>query len=324
MRTILVDKVLLKAVKDQVDDLFDTRRISPDKGLEDLIGTDGYKQKKRKEYVQTIIDKYPDIIAASPNGIIDLIKEFEEILPVEKISKKFWEPIVKALKYKELRNKEYLEKLNLLDVKTCFYCNAQLAVVIDKANIDAEGEYIDDDEKKATFELDHIYPKSKYPFLATSFFNLIPCCSICNKAKSNSNTFISDVFVEDQAMDVYKFYLDPSTESNYWISQKSDDIDFDFRHTGGDDSKLEEYNKYFQIQSIYSTQKDIIEELLQVKKFFDESHKAGILEDFQKLGLDDEHFERVLIGTYTEPEKIYLRPLSKFRQDIARDLNLIG
>ena len=38
-------------------------------------------------------------------------------------------------------------------------------------------------------EYDHFFPKSKYPYLAASMYNLIPSCSVCNKAKSNRNSY---------------------------------------------------------------------------------------------------------------------------------------
>jgi hypothetical protein len=37
-------------------------------------------------------------------------------------------------------------------------------------------------------EIDHFYPKDKYPFLAVSFFNLIPSCLTCNGLSAMSNT----------------------------------------------------------------------------------------------------------------------------------------
>jgi 5-methylcytosine-specific restriction endonuclease McrA len=60
-----------------------------------------------------------------------------------------------------------------MDIKSCVYCNAHLAATTKNNN----GTY------KGTYELDHFYPKSKYPYLCTSFFNLQPCCAHCNESK---------------------------------------------------------------------------------------------------------------------------------------------
>lgn len=57
-----------------------------------------------------------------------------------------------------------------LGIKACVYCNASYTVATD--------------DDRATFQIDHSYPKSKYPFLCTSFFNLQPSCMHCNQIKS--------------------------------------------------------------------------------------------------------------------------------------------
>lgn len=60
-----------------------------------------------------------------------------------------------------------------LDLKTCPYCNRNYTFLVNEEN------------GKLRPEIDHFYPKSIYPFLAMSFYNLIPSCSICNHTKSD-------------------------------------------------------------------------------------------------------------------------------------------
>lgn len=56
-----------------------------------------------------------------------------------------------------------------IGVTTCPYCNRS---------------YIFTSSKSGTRpQYDHYFPKSKYPYLALSMYNLIPCCSICNGLK---------------------------------------------------------------------------------------------------------------------------------------------
>lgn len=73
-----------------------------------------------------------------------------------------------------------------LEVYVCPYC---------------DDEYIDiveiDGKKKRTSEVDHFFPKSKYPALAMSFYNLIPCGQVCNGLKLDnelgSNPYESNI-----------------------------------------------------------------------------------------------------------------------------------
>jgi hypothetical protein len=65
-----------------------------------------------------------------------------------------------------------VEKLN---IQYCPYCNENKVQIITRINSLTLAQ-----KKMALLQLDHFYPQSRYPFLAVSFFNLIPGCSPCN------------------------------------------------------------------------------------------------------------------------------------------------
>lgn len=65
--------------------------------------------------------------------------------------------------------------VNRLKAETCPFCNRIYTKTLMKGS----------DGGGIRPELDHFYPKSKYPYLAVSLFNLIPICSYCNRQKSN-------------------------------------------------------------------------------------------------------------------------------------------
>lgn len=64
-------------------------------------------------------------------------------------------------------------------VEFCPYCNIQRAYHSTNLN----GETVE------TFELDHFYDKSNYPFLAYSFFNLVPSDHTCNSTNKHDSIF---------------------------------------------------------------------------------------------------------------------------------------
>jgi len=66
-----------------------------------------------------------------------------------------------------------------LRVDTCPFCNRIYTSTLFRGNI------------RPAF--DHFYPKSVYPYLAISLFNLIPICDVCNKAKSDDAEIINDL-----------------------------------------------------------------------------------------------------------------------------------
>ncbi|MHA6196959.1 hypothetical protein ACX3YG_21620 [Pseudomonas wadenswilerensis] len=78
------------------------------------------------------------------------INEFSETFSYPHLSKKFGNKIVNEWK-----------------IDTCLYCNDE--------GIQSRGK------KKYRTDLDHFYPKAKFPFLAISLFNLVPAGGFCNQ-----------------------------------------------------------------------------------------------------------------------------------------------
>lgn len=66
---------------------------------------------------------------------------------------------------------EFTKKMNL-DV--CPYCGRQYIFTIGDIN-----------EKKGRPQIDHYFPKDKYPYLSCSLYNFIPSCPLCNHQKGD-------------------------------------------------------------------------------------------------------------------------------------------
>ena len=74
------------------------------------------------------------------------------------------------------------ELCHRLEISICPYCNRQYITTASKVLDDGSEKWV------ARPQLDHFYPKSKYPFLSCSFFNLIPSCPACNMGKNDKDT----------------------------------------------------------------------------------------------------------------------------------------
>ena len=74
-----------------------------------------------------------------------------------------------------------------INLKFCPYCNEIAVPVIVRTN-GLTGQQKD----MALLQLDHFYPRSRFPFLSLSFFNLIPGCSICNGVLKGEKDFDID------------------------------------------------------------------------------------------------------------------------------------
>lgn len=96
-----------------------------------------------------------------------------------------------------------------LEKKHCFYCNDSEITIISKTSPSTKKPM--DNKGRMLFDLDHFYLKSRFPFLALSFYNLIPCCGICNSIfrgvkdftiKSHINPYL------DSFDELYNFLFD--------------------------------------------------------------------------------------------------------------------
>ncbi len=109
-------------------------------------------------------------------------------------SKKEREGIKKLIRYDAFIDKNVASTCNFyhaynlaenLNIQTCIYCNRLYThtIITDKREMVA----------RATF--DHLFPKSNYPLLGLSFFNLIPSCSVCNSSvKGAKSLALENIF----------------------------------------------------------------------------------------------------------------------------------
>ena len=85
-----------------------------------------------------------------------------------------WIPLIgKVFNYKGFVDQSFAIRItNDLAIKVCPYCNIEGIKPDDYENKNGQRVYRP--------PLDHYFPKSIYPFLSISIYNLVPCCSKCN------------------------------------------------------------------------------------------------------------------------------------------------
>ncbi|MDO1514346.1 HNH endonuclease domain-containing protein [Maribacter confluentis] len=333
MRQIKINNILRDEVKLFNDNLFTVSRskgfIHPKTKLIALVKRiKPVKYKKYKLYVEKIINEYDDILNADPSKMQKIIKEFNAILPYPNVKRKitskrvsFQEEVVKAMRYEDLRKFEFPLYLQNSNLKTCVYCNAQSTLTI-------EPVYYNNKTKKdrrgvnSKLQLDHFYPKSKYPFLSTSFFNLYPTCANCNIAKGEKIALF-ELYTTSDDLDVFNFWIDDKSILDYWLSLNANHLKVHLQSLDGDIKLLHNHNELFQIQKVYDAQIDVGEELIWKVKANPQSYRKSLNKTFSKIFPDTSVIDRMIIGNYSKPEETFKRPMSKYTQDIARQLKLI-
>lgn len=227
--------------------------------------------------------------------------------------------ILESLKYQALRQSFYPKFFNDLGVRTCVYCNSQPALTIRKYEYKQSRYRI-----AAKFELDHYIAKDDFPFLSICFYNLYPVCANCNKAKGIEEISF-DLYGETTNPD-YKFLITPESVIRYLMERDSEMLEIKFIDPEKKDefiSVIGSFEDTFRIQGIYEKQHDLAEELIIKAQVYTKAYRASLASSFDRIITNKMLTSRLIIGNYTEIEDTHKRPMSKFTQDIAKQLKII-
>ncbi len=220
--------------------------------------------------------------------------------------------ILKALNYSGKRTKFYPKYFRSLGIKSCVYCNSQLTITINKTKNRNQSNTV-----TARFQVDHYYPKDKYPYLSIALFNLYPSCASCNLVKSNN--LVDFKLYENQInTKLFQFELDKVSKAKFLVSRDINDLKIKFKKIG--DSI---YEDSFSINEIYDTQKDLAEEIILKALAYNESYRKDLKELIRGHRINDNLINRIILGNYSNPEEIHKRPMAKYMQDIGKEVGLI-
>lgn len=289
-----------------------------------------YIDKIKREY-ELLLTLHPKDFAEKADEFDKIIKENELSSVIEiKVDKEgvklrttrnvfFYELIVWALRYDYVQGSVFPGFIRTLGIRTCMYCNAQYVIST------REGE--------SFYQLDHCYPKSKFPFLATSFFNLQPCFGACNQRKSGEDMRCGDYDVSmwkestDMNDSYYDFHIENGSLAKYMTNHNQMDLNIDVVKSIKGDGNLDElmklFKKKFRIKEVYSEHREEAEEIIWKKYVYAPAYVDSLRVAFNNDFLDKAgDFERLLLGTYTKSKDVYKRPLTKMIQDIAKQLKI--
>jgi len=193
---------------------------------------------------------------------------------------------------------------NSLNIQTCVYCNR----IYTKTVINPH--------KITRPEFDHWFPKSTYPLLALSFYNLIPSCHVCNSSVKSTALMNTDD------------YLHPYIPENidlkfsYWIKSLNR---YDFKIKRDSGTKEDNTVKAFKIEEIYATHRDEINDLVKLRRLYSVDYLLklkGLLSSVDS-NVSMEEVYRLAFGTHYQEKNYTKRPLSKMKRDILEELGMI-
>lgn len=195
-----------------------------------------------------------------------------------------------------------VEKLGII---VCPYCNRNY---INNVTYASRGI-------KRTSQIDHYFCKENYPFLAMSFYNLVPSCPSCNHIKSNKRIYYSPYDVRFKSNNLMRF--------NYKIKsldfiEDSSQIEININSLN---RRINSNIDVFSLSSQYILHKDIVQELLKRKIVYTDTKLKELKNDFKDIFKNDEDMKRTLFGNYLSENDLHKRPLAKLMSDIYGEIN---
>jgi len=267
------------------------------------------KYKRLKEYLYNDSGEMDDkklknLLIGSKSDLIESINYIGKISldkndPFEKMYTKFT---------KRVWSKLLLEKLN---VRVCPYCNRQYTFTLGNEGIRPQ--------------FDHFFPKSLFPYLSISLYNLIPSCSICNSKKQALDTHEDDIYYpyEDEFSNDVVFqtkFID--NDFLYWTGI-SDNFNIELvcrneKHK----SKIANVKKVLKIELLYRQHKDYVRDIIRNAIIYNDSRIDELIEQFPDLFHSRNEVINSVFMSNINSEDWGKRPLSKLTHDIYAEFKL--
>lgn len=228
-----------------------------------------------------------------------------------------WKSIFDYSKFIELSKSWNAYKYTTdLGITVCPYCNRNYIHTLET------------DSGRTRAELDHFYPKSLYPFLSISIYNLIPSCHICNSNLKGSKNFFEKQHIHpfenlNQSKITFKLHYTDLKIETVIPNINQFEIDFNFNPSlnNSEMTMINNSLKTFKTKELYNNHKDIAQELV-YKAYYYNKTKIDELQSIlgTNSGIDENFIERVVYGNYIHENNFGKRPLAKFTGEILSDL----
>lgn len=202
----------------------------------------------------------------------------------------------------------------MIGVTVCPYCNRS---------------YIFTSNKRGTRpQYDHYFPKSKYPYLALSMHNLIPCCAVCNGLKHDEDTYETpfiypykdsygeQVTFEENGVnaDNIESWLGAAREYEIKI-RYADEIDVVLK------SKIEHAATTFRLEELYSKHGDYVRDILRTAYIYNDDYFEGLVTQYPDLFHSKQEAKNFVFFNYLEEGDWGKRVLAKLTHDIAQKVS---
>lgn len=270
------------------------------------------KGKTKNKYFQSLLNS-KNLKFNLPDNIITF-KEFRKYLYA------YLYGTVRAIISYDLIDESTRHKLiSSLGVEVCPYCNRQY--------INSWKETLNN-QVHITADLDHFYPKSKFPLFSLSLFNFIPSCQICNQRMKGGDFSpmiypFEERFGSDAVFVIDNIGLSSYEELKILQGAMSENINISFllNSSAFDEikNKINRSIEQFKLKEIYQSHSNYVAELLVKKRIYSDGTYLEMLKNqFGDLNLNESELDVFLYGFNWQDGEDINKPLSKLTYDIIK------
>ncbi|MNR11145.1 hypothetical protein D3C85_1274330 [compost metagenome] len=214
----------------------------------------------------------------------------------------------RLLKYSRYRSSQFCHDLYIelgMNNSYCPYCNKNRIDIVNK-RIVRNGETT----HRLLFDIDHFYPKSRFPFFALSFYNHIPSCHACNSTIKKDKIFSIETHINpyfESFDDLYKFRLPLTALASYTV----DEIKIDSYGIKNPDKTVDD----LELVERYQTDFGEISRLLTTFHNYQHYISDGNINDLKRYIFD-------MHGVKPNKNEILKSPNAKLLRDILKQMDV--
>lgn len=194
----------------------------------------------------------------------------------------------------------------VIGVDSCPYCNRTYIYTIP--------------HEKIRPDYDHYFPKSRYPYLCVSMFNLVPSCKQCNQHKGLQFKNVIYPYSEEYGeAGIFKIDLSMLKGITDLLNPSIKlPIKLEIDKKSPLKNKIKYSNEKFRIEKLYNMHGDYVRDIIKLHQIYTPDFLENIKSHFPWL---TDSIIDTLYLTKTRSEDFHKRTLSKFTSDLLKQFD---
>lgn len=279
------------------------------------VKRDAEADRKKRDFWSACVADWECLAVGKPDALRKKAKalqtQYQKIWTGDNL---FGKKVQEAFGYEKFRNQRSgswwsYAFTEALGVKVCPYCNQNYILTIHIQ--DNNGKII-----KSRPAIDHFYPKSSYPYLSMSLYNLVPSCETCNsRLKKAWDVGLDTKSPYEYDLDrEFRFRLDGLNDENGGgIGIKIDEQTID-------KNSLQKYKDIFQWEKVYENHAGVASGIYERKRKYNDAYLEQLYYLAEGRKLAEKEKKEILWGRIPSRQDVIKEPLSKLKKDLIAEV----